>query len=279
MENIDVNSLWQKVSEMAVEYAPRVVGAILVFFIGLIVVRMIVRGSAKLMENREMDISLRTFLKSLVDITLKIIVVITAINILGVAMTSLIAMVGAAGLAIGVALSGTMKNFAGGILILSFKPYKVGDFIEAQGEKGVVQSILIFNTVLLTPDNKTVVIPNDFLATGTLTNYSAQKNRRVDFVFGIAYGDDVEKAKSILLGIASSDKRILDVPEAFVGLLEMADSSVNLVARFWVKTDDYWPVFFDVNQTVYREFNENGISIPFPQMDVHLDSGDTTDVK
>ncbi|CAG0911834.1 unnamed protein product, partial [Cyprideis torosa] len=177
---------------------------------------------------------------------------------LGVEMTSFIAILGAAGLAVGMALSGTLQNFAGGVVILLFKPYRVDDFIEAQGYTGVVKEIQIFTTILLTPDNKTVIIPNGSLATGSLINYSAEPTRRVDFSYGIAYGDSVQKAREIIMGVIATDDRILKDPEPFIGLGELADSSVNLSTRVWVKTEDYWGVFFTMNEKVYEALDQGG---------------------
>ncbi len=168
------------------------------------------------------------------------------------------------------ALSGTLQNFAGGVMILLFKPFKVGDLIEAQGYLGVVKEIQIFNTIMKTPDNKTIIIPNGNLANSSMVNYSTEEIRRIDFSLGIGYGDDVDKARQILIDIAKSDNRILEDPAPFIGLTEMADSSVNLTFRVWAKGADYWAVYFDTNEKVYNEFNKQGINIPFPQMDVHL---------
>ena len=189
---------------------------------------------------------------------------------LGIEMTSFIAILAAAGLAVGMALSGTLQNFAGGVMILLFKPYKVGDVIEAQGYIGSVKEIQIFVTVLTTPDNKTIIIPNGPLSNGSLTNFSTQETRRVDWTFGIGYGDDVDKAKEIIRNIVESDERVLKDPAVFIALGEMADSSVNLTVRVWVNAADYWGVFFDTNEKVYHAFNAGGINIPFPQMDVHV---------
>jgi small conductance mechanosensitive channel len=177
---------------------------------------------------------------------------------------------GAAGLAVGMALSGTLQNFAGGVMILIFKPFKVGDFIDAQGFQGTVHEIQIFITILLTLDNKTVIIPNGGLSNGSVVNYSAQESRRIDWTFGIAYGDKTEDAKKIMMDLILADKRILSEPGPFVGVKELGDSSVNFTARGWIKQEDYWDVFFDMNESVYNAFNEKGISIPFPQMDVHI---------
>ena len=267
---INLDNILQQLTEVVVEFGPRLIGAIIVYFLGSMVIKWISKSYVKFMEKRKVDESLKPFLKSLVSALLKTLLIISVLGMLGVEMTSFIAILGAAGLAVGMALSGTLQNFAGGVIILLFKPFKVNDFIEAQGHTGVVKSIQIFNTILLEPDNKTVIIPNGPLSTGSLVNYSAEPIRRVDFSYGIAYGDDVEKARKILIDIAGKDERILKDPEPFIGLGQLADSSVNLTTRVWVEVAHYWPVFFDMNEKVYNAFNKEGISIPFPQMDVHL---------
>jgi small conductance mechanosensitive channel len=207
---------------------------------------------------------------SLVSVLLKIMVYITALGMLGVEMTSFIAILGAAGLAVGLALSGTLQNFAGGVMILFFKPFKAGHFIDAQGHMGTVKEIQIFVTILTTPDNKTVIIPNGPLATGSLTNFSREPRRRVDWTFGIGYGDDLDKAYEVLKRLLSQDERILNDPEPFVALKELGDSSVDITVRAWVEAADYWAVFFRMNEEVYKTFEKEGLSIPFPQHDVHL---------
>jgi small conductance mechanosensitive channel len=191
-------------------------------------------------------------------------------GMIGIEMTSFIAILGAAGLAFGMALSGTLQNFAGGVIILVFKPYKVGDYIEAAGYAGSVTEIRIFNTILKTPDNKVIIIPNSSLAGNSMTNYSAEPTRRVDFKFGIGYQDDIDKAKSVLKRLADADERILKDPAVFIAVSEMADSSVNLIVRAWVETANYWPVYFDMTEKVKKTFDAEGISIPFPQRDVHI---------
>ena len=191
-------------------------------------------------------------------------------SVLGVEMTSFVAILAAAGLAVGMALSGTLQNFAGGVMILLFKPYQVGDFIEAQGYSGIVKEIQIFITVLTTPDNKTVLIPNGPLANGSLINYSTQPQRRVDWNFGIGYGDDLDKAYELIHQLLASDPQVLKDPAPFVALSTLGDNSVNLVVRAWVNASDYWDVHFRMNENVYRLFGEHGLSIPFPQLDVHL---------
>ncbi len=257
-------------SALAVTYGLRLVSALIALVIGLYIVKLVVGVIRKLLEKSNTDPSLTGFIRSLVSILLKVMVYITAIGMLGVEMTSFIAILGAAGLAVGMALSGTLQNFAGGVMILLFKPYKVGDFIEAQGYSGSVKEIQIFITILTTPDNKTVMIPNGPLATGSLINYSAQQTRRVDWTFGIAYGDDLDKAYEVLKKFIAEDERILKEPEPFMALHTLGDSSVNIVVRVWVNAADYWAVHFDMNEKVYRNFEKEGLSIPFPQMDIHV---------
>jgi len=246
------------------------VSAIVALIVGLYVVGIMVKVIGKVLDQSNTDPSLTSFIRSLVSILLKVMVYITAIGMLGVEMTSFIAILGAAGLAVGMALSGTLQNFAGGVMILLFKPYKVGDVIEAQGYVGSVKEIQIFTSILTTPDNKTVLIPNGPLATGSLINFSTQDTRRVDWTIGIAYGDDLDKAYEVIKGFIGEDDRILKDPEPFMALSALADSSVNIVVRVWVNSPDYWGVFFDLNEKVYRSFDKEGLGIPFPQMDVHL---------
>lgn len=255
---------------IALAYGPRIIAAVLTLVVGLWVVGFAVGLTRKALERSKVDPSLQGFIKSLVSILLKVLVYITALGVLGVEMTSFIAILGAAGLAVGLALSGTLQNFAGGVLILFFKYFKVGDFIEAQGHMGTVKDIQIFVTVLTTPDNKTIIIPNGPLATSTLTNFSSQATRRVDWTFGIAYGDDLDKAYEVLGRLLSEDERILEDPEPFMAVVELGDSSVDIRVRAWVNAADYWPVFFRMNEQVYRTFDREGLTIPFPQRDVHI---------
>jgi len=270
MEVKDINLIYEKILDFVIDYGPKVIGAIVVLIIGLWIVKKATKSIGNVMEKKGIDPSLRPFLTSLIGTVLKLLVIISVMGMVGIQMTSFIAILGAAGLAIGMALSGTLQNFAGGVIILTFKPYNVGDFIEAQGYMGIVKEIQIFNTILTTVDNKTVIIPNGGLSTGSMINYSTQEERRVDFTFGIAYGDDINKAKQLIIDIAEKDERILKDPEPFVRMGEMADSSVNITTRLWVKGADYWDVYFDTMEAVYNTFNDNGINIPFPQMDVHI---------
>ncbi len=260
--NIPANEFWSLISGIAF--------GVITLIIGLAVIRYAVRTSEKVMKNRELDPSLIPFLRSLLSITLKLGLGLLVLEMVGIQATSFIAILGAAGLAVGMALSGTLQNFAGGVIILLFKPFKVGDFIDAQGHKGTVNEIQIFNTILKTPDNITIIVPNGGLSTGAVTNYSVEEKRRVDMTFGIGYGDDVDQARSLLLELINADSRILQDPEPFIKVGALADSSVNFTVRLWVMAKDYWGVHFDMNEKVYKEFGHQGLNIPFPQMDVHV---------
>ena len=256
--------------DLVMVYGPKLLGALVALIIGLWVIRWVMRLVTNVLTKSNVDASLVPFLKSLTGALLKVMLGISILTMLGIEMTSFIAILGAAGLAVGMALSGTLQNFAGGVMILLFKPFKVGDVIEAQGYLGGVKEIQIFVTILTTGDNKTIILPNGTLSNNSLINYSTQDRRRVDFTFGTAYGDDVSKAKSIIRDVLNADERVLKDPEVFIGLGAMADSSVNLTVRAWAQTSDYWGVFFDTNEKIYHAFTEGGINIPFPQMDVHI---------
>lgn len=259
-----------KLIEVAASYGPRLLGAIAVLIIGLWVIKMITKGLKRGMEKRKTNESLKPFIISLTNIGLKALLIISVLGMVGIQMTSFIAILGAAGLAIGMALSGSLQNFAGGVMILIFKPFKVGDVLEAQGYLGIVKEIQIFNTIMKTFDNKTIIIPNGGLSTGSMTNYSTEETRRVDWTFGIAYGDDSDKAQEVLTKLIESNDKVLKDPAPFIALSELADSSVNFVVRAWVKSADYWDVYFWMNDQVYKVFAKEGLNIPFPQMDVHL---------
>lgn len=273
MENLSTHAseIIKMLSGYVTEYGLRLLGAIVVLIIGLWIIKILVKSSQRLMIKGQIDVSLSSFLKSLIDILLKVLLIISVMGMMGIQMTSFIALLGAAGLAVGMALSGTLQNFAGGVMILIFKPFKIDDFITAQGYSGVVKEIRIFVTVLTTPDNKTIFIPNGPLSNGSLTNFSTQSQRRVDWSFGIAYGDDFDTAKKMLFDMIKEDKRILSNPEPFVALGELADSSVNITVRAWVNATDYWGVYFDMNENFYKNASKFNLSIPFPQMDVHMD--------
>ena len=260
----------EKAVALIIEYGLNVFWAIVTLVLGLWVIRILSRGFSKIMKKSKIDVSLEKFLLSLVRILLKILLVITVISMLGVEMTSFIAILGAAGLAVGLALQGSLANFAGGVLLLLFKPFKVDDFIEAQGYFGKVSAIQVFNTVLKTADNKTIVIPNGILSNGSITNYTTEETRRIEWTFGIGYGDDIKKAKEILNELVRSDGRILSEPASLVAVSALAESSVDFVVRVWVKSENYWDVYFDLLEKVKLTFDQKGISIPFPQRDVHL---------
>ncbi len=256
--------------QIVLSYGIRLFGAVIALIVGFWIVGRIKAGLVKLMERRDVEPSLRSFLRSFLSVALKILVIITVLSMVGVQMTSFIAMLGAAGLAIGLAMQGTLQNVAGGVIILLFKPFKVGDFIEAQGYMGTVSEIQIFNTLVNTVDNKVVIIPNGGLATGSLINYSKMDTRRVDWIISIAYGEAYQKAEDILNSLITADTRILQEPAPFVALSKLNSSSVDIVVRCWVNSVDYWPVFFDMNRLVYETFTIEGIQIPFQQLDVHL---------
>ena len=260
----------EKVISYALDFGYKLAGAIVALILGLWIIKLLTKGLIALMKARDLDQSLQPFLRSLLNITLKALLIVSVLSMLGIEMTSFIAILGAAGLAVGMALSGTLQNFAGGVMILVFKPFQVGDVINAQGHTGSVFEIQIFNTILKTPDNKHIIIPNGGLSTGSLVNFSKEKTRRVDWTFGIGYGDDIDKARAVLLEIISQDERINNDPEPFIAVSELGDSSVNFAVRVWVDATNYGGVLFDMNEKVYKEFNKEGLNIPFPQMDIHI---------
>ena len=260
----------EQILDLALKYGGQLVLAILTLLIGLWVIGKIVKGMRKMFEARGFDASLQSFLISLTGIVLKIMLVISVVTMLGVEMTSFVAILAAAGLAIGMALSGTLQNFAGGVMILIFRPFKVGDYITSEGHSGTVKEIQIFHTILNTPDKKTIILPNGPVSNGSTVNYSTEPVRRVDFTFGIGYNDDIDKAKQVIMGIIEKDERILKDPAPFVGVINLGESSVDLVTRVWANAGDYWDIFFEMQETVKKEFDRQGVSIPFPQTDVHL---------
>ena len=259
-----------ELSDMLLSIGAKLAIAVAVVVIGFWLASKLSKTVKKVLTKKDTDPSLVGFLSSLTGTGLKILVLVTAITQLGVEMTSFIAILGAAGFAIGMAFSGTLSNFAGGVMILFFKPFKIGDYVNMQGEEGVVKEVLIFNTLLSTLDNKIIILANGAVANGTIVNFTKAENRRVDWSFGIAYGDDLKVAKELLSKFIAEDDRILKTPAPFVGLGELGDSSVNITTRAWVNHSDYWDVHFDMNERVYTEFAAAGLSIPFPQMDVHI---------
>lgn len=273
MENLSSMSaqdLFKTVANGAVSIALKIVIALVIFWVGRWLIRRVRKMMARIMTRRNVDVSLRAFLISLVTITMMLFLIIITIGILGIDTTSFIALFASAGLAIGMALSGTLQNFAGGVMILLFRPFRVGDFIEAQGQSGTVKEIQLIHTLLNTADNKTILLPNGPVSTGIINNYSRESRRRVDWTFSIAYGDDYDVAQGVLLELLEADERVAKDPAPFVALTALADSSVNIVVRAWVESGEYWNVYFDMNERVYKTFTERGLNIPFPQMDVHL---------
>lgn len=270
METDKIINLSDKALELLWEYGPNFVLAIVVLILGLIITNIFLKGVKRILIKRETDPSLIPFIITLSNIALKAMLAISVVGMVGIEVTSFVALIGAAGLAVGLALQGTLQNFAGGVIILLIKPFKAGDFIETGGYTGIVSEIQIFNTYLKTPDNKVVIIPNGQLANSSMINYTNEETRRVDWTFGIAYGDSASLAKEVLMDLIKQDSRIKTDPAPFVALSQLADSSVNFVVRVWVDTPDYWDVFFEMNEKVYNSFAEKGLHIPFPQMDVHV---------
>ncbi|WP_258105796.1 mechanosensitive ion channel family protein [Marinoscillum sp. MHG1-6] len=256
--------------EWALDFGPKVVMAIVTLVVGLWVIGLITRSFGKIMSKREVDVSLIPFLKTLLNWTLKVMLFISVIGMVGIEATSFVAVLGAAGLAVGLALQGTLQNFAGGVIILLLRPFKVGDVIDAKGYLGTVKEIQIFYTIVNTFDKKVVYIPNGELANSDMTNISQEPLRRNEWKFGIAYGDDSDKAKAVLQRLIDEDERILKDPESFIAMHSLGDSSVNFVVRAWSTSEDLWPVYFDMNEKVYKTFAKEGLNIPFPQMDVHV---------
>ena len=272
--SIDWAQMLEMVKTQGVELAINVAIAIAIFYIGKLVVGMVVRGMRRVMQKQEIDKTLETFVANLVRMVLMVVVVIAAISALGIETTSFIAIFGAAGLAVGLALQGSLSNFAAGVLIVLFRPYRVGDFIEGAGIAGVVEQVQILTTVLKTGDNKQIIVPNGQIMDSIITNYSAKDTRRVDMVVGVSYDDDLDKVRSVLEELVAADDRILDDPACTIAVSELGDSSVNFVLRPWTNTADYWGVKFDLTEAIKKRFDKEGFSFPFPQQDVHLYKAD-----
>jgi small conductance mechanosensitive channel len=265
MENL-IGKIW----ELLTIYGLKVIAAIVVFIVGRWIAKGLTKFAENMMNKRQVDPTIVSFAANMTYIALLVFVVLAALGQLGIQTTSFIAVIGAAGLAIGLALQGSLANFAAGFLMIIFRPFKVGDYIEGAGVAGTVEAIQIFTTQLKTPDNKTVIIPNGALTAGNITNYSTKGTRRVDLVFGIGYGDDIDHAKKVIMDVLAKEERILKDPATTIGVVELADSSVNFAVRPWVKADDYWNVYFNLTENIKKSFDAQGISIPFPQRDVHM---------
>ncbi|MCP5040563.1 MAG: mechanosensitive ion channel [bacterium] len=267
---------WQEALQNGLtEYGPGVLGFLAVLVIGFFIAKIITGGIRKALVRSEVDSTLVGFVANLSYMGLMALVVISALGQLGVNTTSFAAIIGAAGLAIGFALQGSLGNFAAGVMLIMFRPFKTGDFVEAGGVSGIVEDVQVFATMIRTGDNKEITVPNGAITGGPIVNYSSKPTRRVDMVFGIGYDDDIKRAKELLHEIISADSRILADPAVTIAVSELADSSVNFVVRPWVNSDDYWPVLFDTTEKVKLEFDKNGISIPYPQSDVHLHQSGT----
>ena len=259
----------QTLIDWGVSAGGRVLGAVLIFIVGRFLISFLNRLVAKIMVRRHIDPSVQSFVRSLVNILLTILLIIAVVSKLGVETTSFDALLASAGVAVGMALSGNLQNFAGGLIVLLLRPYKVGDLIESQGVIGTVNEIQIFHTILLTADNKMIYIPNGTLSSGTVVNYSRQTTRRVEWIIGVEYGEQMAKVEQVINALIRADKRILSTPDPFVALHALDSSSVNVVIRVWVDAADYWPVYFDMNKAIYETFNREGISFPFPQLTLH----------
>ena len=256
-------------THQALDFGEKLLICIIIYIVGKKLIQFLNKALEKLMNNRKLDVSVVSFLTSLVNILLTVVLLITIINILGINNSSFLALFASFGVAIGMALSGTMQNFAGGVMILFFRPYKIGDYIQAQGQEGTVKSIQIFNTVLVTSDNRTIYVPNGGLSNNIIVNNN-QDLRRIEWSIGVDYGTDYDKAKSIIQSILSSDKRISINPNPYIALKALSESSVDLLIRVWVKRPDYWDVYYHINEQIYKIFAANEIKIPFRQMTVHL---------
>lgn len=266
---VDWDSLFERLTDWSIEIGKSILGAFLIYIIGRFIIKQINRLVSKILEKRKLEISVQTFLKSLLSLLLNLILAFAIIAKLGVETTSFAAILASAGVAIGMALSGNLSNFAGGLIILVFKPFKVGDYIDGQNASGTVKEIQIFHTILSTVDNKIIYVPNGSLSSNAIVNYSKQETRRAEWVFGVEYGEDYERVKAVLERIIAADERILQTPAPFIGLGSLSASSVDVKVRVWTKSSDYWDVVFDMNRVVYETFNKEGIGFPFPQLTVH----------
>ncbi len=266
----DWNQLYDLIRTQGVELAINVAIALAIFYIGKLVVATLVRGVRKVMRRQEVDKTLETFVCNFLRIALMVVVIVAAISQLGIETTSFIAIFGAAGLAVGLALQGSLSNFAAGVLIVLFRPYKVGDFVEAAGIAGTIEQVQILTTILKTPDNKQIIVPNSQIMNSIITNYSAKDTRRIDLVIGVSYDDDLDKVRTVLQELVAAEDRILEDPACVIAVSELADSSVNFVLRPWVRSEDYWGVRFGLTEAIKKRFDQEDITFPFPQQDVHL---------
>lgn len=271
VKNMTFSDILSMLAEWGIEIAAKIAIALAIYFVGRWLIGRLVKIVNKVCEKRGVEISLQQFFKNMIKVVLYICLALTVIGILGIDTTSLIAMFASASLAIGMALSGTMQNFAGGVMILLLRPYRIGDYVEAQGQAGTIKEISLFNTVITTVDNQTIYVPNSSISTGIINNYSQAATRRVDWNVTISYGDDVEVARRVLIEMMNSDKRVMQDPAPVVYLTSLGDSAVNISARAWVANADYWGVYFDLNERIYNELPKHGLHFPFPQLSVHVE--------
>ncbi|MBQ9147460.1 MAG: mechanosensitive ion channel family protein [Rikenellaceae bacterium] len=271
VKNMTFSDILSMLAEWGIEIAAKIAIALAIYFVGRWLIGRLVKIVNKVCEKRGVEISLQQFFKNMIKVVLYICLALTVIGILGIDTTSLIAMFASASLAIGMALSGTMQNFAGGVMILLLRPYRIGDYVEAQGQAGTIKEISLFNTVITTVDNQTIYVPNSSISTGIINNYSQAATRRVDWNVTISYGDDVEVARRVLIEMMNSDKRVKQDPAPVVYLTSLGDSAVNISARAWVDNADYWGVYFDLNERIYNELPKHGLHFPFPQLSVHVE--------
>ncbi len=264
-----IQELITKGLNFCVESGKSIIIAILIYIVGKALIMLANRMLQKMLNRKHIDPTIQTFLKSLVNILLMVLLIISVVSALGINTTSFAALLASAGVAVGMALSGNLQNLAGGIVVLLFRPFKVGDYIEAQGVGGSVQEIQIFHTILNTSDNKKIYLPNGSLSSGNIVNYSKEPTRRVDFTICIDYGESIDKVRAVLKEIVTNDQRVLTTPQPVIALNALADSSVNIALRVWVKSEDYWAVYWETNEKIYNEFNRRGINFPFPQLTVH----------
>jgi len=275
LQDINLSSItWTDVvyflTHQALDFGIKLIICIFIYFIGKRLIRLLNSVLGKLLNNKKLDSSAISFINNFINILLTVVLLITIINILGINNSSFLALFASFGVAMGMALSGTMQNFAGGVMILFFRPFKIGDYIQAQGQEGTVKSIQIFNTVLITSDHRTIFVPNGSLSNNIIVNVNDQHNRRIEWSISVEYGTDYDKVKTTILNILSSDKRILNEPNPFIALKELSEKSVDILIRVWVKRQNYWDVYYDINEQIYKVFEINEINIPSPQLKVHL---------
>lgn len=267
--DIELSKLLETLIGFALQAGKSILVAIIIYVVGRFIIRMVNKIVAKVLVKRNVDLTIQSFVKSFVNVLLTTLLIVAVVNALGVDTTSFAALLASVGLAAGMALSGNLQNLAGGILLLLFRPFRVGDYITAQGESGTVKEIQILHTIIVTVDNRDVILPNGALSSGNMTNFSKEPLRRVDLTIGVEYGQDIDRVREVLQKLFAADTRILQEPAPFVALGALSSSSVDITIRLWVKSEDYWGVFFDTNETIYKTFNKEGINFPFPQLTVH----------